>query len=56
METPGGLIYDKGIKNSQWRKDTNKIVLGNWTILCKRIKVHYSLTPYEKINANGLEI
>ena len=36
----GQLIYNKGSKNTQWRKDSlfNKLCWGNWTIIFKRIE------------------
>ena len=50
------LIYDKGCKNIQWRRQpVQQVVLENWTATRKRMKLEHSLTPYAKRNSKWMK-
>ena len=49
--TYGCLIFGKGGKNIQWRKDN----LFNWSTTCKIMKLKHFLIPYTKINSKWIK-
>ena len=56
--TYGHLIFDKGGKNIQFRKESlfNMCCWENWTVTCERMKLEHSLTLPNTIHKNKLKM
>ena len=55
--TYGQLIYHKGSKSIQWRKDSlfKKRCWENWLVTYERMKLKHSLTAHTKLNSKWIK-
>ena len=51
--TYGHLIFDKGAKNIQWKKDSifNKWCWHKWLLSCRRMRIDPFLSPCTKVKS-----
>jgi hypothetical protein len=55
--TYGQLIFDKGVKTIQWKKDIifNKWCWLNWQLSCRRMRIDPFLFPFTKLKSNWIK-
>jgi hypothetical protein len=51
------LIFDKDMKNIQWRKDSlfNKCFWEDWISVCRKLKLDSCLSPCTRINSKWIK-
>jgi hypothetical protein len=51
------LIFDKGTKNIQWKKESifNKWCWSNWLSVCRRMKIDPYLSPCTKFKSKWIK-
>jgi hypothetical protein len=55
-QTHGHLIFDKGAKTIQWKKDSifNKWYWLNWCLSCRRMQIDSLLSPCTKLKSKWI--
>ena len=55
--TYGHLIFDKGAKTIQWKKDSifNKWCWHNWWLSCRRMRIDPYLSPCTKVKSKWIK-
>ena len=55
--TYGHLIFDKGAKTIQWKKDSifNKWCWHNWRLSCRRMRIDPFLSPCTKVKSKWIK-
>ena len=55
--TYGHLIFDKGAKTIQWKKDSifKKWCWHNWFLSCRRMRIGPSLSPHTKVKSKWIK-
>ena len=55
--TYGHLMFDKGAKTIQWKKDSiiNKWCWHNWLLSCRRMQIDPFLSPYTKFKSKWIK-
>ena len=53
----GHLIFEKGAKTIQWKKDStfNKWCWFNWQLACRRIQIDPFLSPCTKLKSKWIK-
>jgi hypothetical protein len=53
----GHLIFDKGAKTIQWKKDSifNKWCWHNWWLSCRRLRIDPFLSPCSKVKSKWIK-
>jgi hypothetical protein len=51
------LIFDKGAKTIQWKKDSifNKWCWHNWQLSCRRMQIHSFFSPCTKLKSKWIK-